>query len=447
MEYLPGERRLAPIPMPSRKSRLETYIFENVYQETVLDYAEDFITDKTIHPYGVLIPVAAHQEAGRIAKSMAEYAAQEDAEPTTIFLFLNYPSYTANYDDVNNCVEEVERAKSNHPELDIRYTIVGYPEPIIGEIRKDLWDAVLYAALHDGIYDTPDGEFIGINHDIDTERISKHYLRNVQNYYKEAQAELNASGVPQDAMKSRFTRVKHAYDFERYPNVSRGALWGDFVYRQSYRNGSYEEGLVVPLTYYALAGGFDATARTLETRNLIPPDKEGIPGTSMDTSLRRYVSRFGGYGYENLWTDDSFTANDDCRVSEPGQDITSYNLEENILDAYPEHMKLLLRRVPASTWNELVYDCWHPYLALSESINLTELQQKIESIVRPQIKLAQSILSRVVDLPELAEKVGGDDMIGLAVKIHADWIIKRATVRSMANIAPNGAVLNNSKND
>ena len=89
MEFEPLNKQLEPIPQPSRKSRLEAYIYSSANQETMLDYASDFITDTPIRPFGVLIPVAAHQEAGRIKHSMAEYAAQKDADPTTIFLFLN----------------------------------------------------------------------------------------------------------------------------------------------------------------------------------------------------------------------------------------------------------------------------------------------------------------------------------------------------------------------
>ena len=216
---------------PSRLGRLETYL--NAYaEEASIGITADFCDPLRPMAYtAVLIPVAAHQESASIVPAMAEYANQGTADPFTIFILLNYPTDRPDA-DTRKSIAQVEAAKRQFPTLDIRYCVRGYDQPVIGQLRKDLWDATLRLAVSDGLYGQSGTDVIGINHDIDTVRISRHYLHNVQDHYENLQAVLDASGTPETPLPSRFTQVKHFFPFSTHPNIARALLWTDLTYRQ-----------------------------------------------------------------------------------------------------------------------------------------------------------------------------------------------------------------------
>jgi hypothetical protein len=60
-----------------------------------------------------------------------------------------------------------------------------------------------------------------------------------------------------------------------------------------------------------------------------------------------------------------------------------------------------------------------------------ELKEKIDDIIRPQIKLAQRVLARVIDVPDFAKEVGSEETIRIGVDSYADWITERAIARSL----------------
>lgn len=397
---------ISPVKSPPRKSRLEAYLYDKS-DWAPIELAQD-LADKNrpLHSSGVLIPVAAHQEAGRIAHSMDEYAAQEGADPFTVILLLNYPKAIGS-DSISESVEEVERAIARHPDLDIRYAVQDYEQPIIGQIRKDLWDATAYLALHDGIYDTPTGEFLAINHDIDTERIGRHYMRNVQNFYRNIQERHTNMGMGQMPAIAHATQVKHAYPFDTHPNIARATLWADFKFRQYSKNGCYEEGLVIPLSYYAQRGGFDATAKTYETHQLTKnlPRLNGVPGTPMDTSPRRYIERFGVSGYDKLWTNDSFSATDACREGIATPDITRDELESHIFTNFEHDLDTICSGVSRDKVQRLLFrrlNYRESTMLGGTALSRDELYANIQELIRPQLKLASAVLERVVCSPSLA---------------------------------------------
>lgn len=428
------QRRELPIvslDAPSRQSRVETYLYDKC-DDISIRIANDFLLpDKPIHSSGVLIPVAAHQEAGRIAHSMSEYATQEGADPFTIFLLLNVPSGA---DDVATaaCISEVENAKFRHPNLDIRYSILEYKVPVIGEIRKDLWDGAVCAALRDGIYDTPDGEFIGVNHDIDTDDIGRHYMRNIQHHYQKKQHQLSHAGLPEDLLQPQLTQVKHSYPFDTHPNIARAILWTDFKCRRASPNGSYEEGLVIPFTQYAHRKGFDREAKTYETKALLPasyaPRQRGIAGTPMNTSPRRYIERFAKHGYEKLWTDDSFTATDACRRELLSPDITHDELESHIFLTLENDLESMCARIPMSQIQTLMFRRVDTLLGFSgrTTIGSDELQLKMESLVRPHMRLAHAVLQRAIRSETLAAIANDETTIAGLARKYTDNIESEA---------------------
>lgn len=404
--------RLPLVEMPSRKGRLETYLWD-AGDETSASIAEDFYNpDRPLNTSGVLIPVAAHQEADRIAHSMSEYAAQEGAKDFSVLLFLNYP-FDADQQSVERCIEEVEKAKLTHPDLDIRYSVMSYEKPIIGQVRKDLWDATMRVALADGLYNNFDGEFIGINHDIDTEKIGRHYIRNVQNHYRDLQNTLDFDELSEDVLPPRFTQTKHAFPFDTHPNVARALLWADLTYRQLARNGCYEEGMVIPLSHYAQKGGFNSASATYETSNLAPKQGEGIPLTPMDTSPRRYIARVGE-GYSNIWSDETFTSTDDCRDPQKlPDDISKEKLEDTILEDLDDKLVYFCRSVPWERWQKLINQkkLYTRYVVDYESYDLidADLRAEVAEILRPRFKLARRVLETMIDSPTLADLI--DDSV------------------------------------
>lgn len=400
-------RSIEPVPMPQRKSRLETYLWD-YGNEVSIGIAEDFLDQqRPIANYGVLIPVAAHQEASRIEHAMGEYAAQEGADPFTIFLLLNYP-YDADEAAVAQSFAAVKRARQTYPSLDIRVAQSSYEVPIIGEVRKDLWDSVMRLALADGLYDRSGGEFIGINHDIDTERISPHYIRNIQRYYRQLQEQQAAKGLTEDPLPARFTQVKHAYPFATYPNIARAIFWSDFSTRQSYRNGIYEEGLVLPMSWYARRGGFNPRHASYETRGLAPESREGIPGTGMDTSSRRFIERLGEHGIQGIWSEGTFTSTDACRDPQRmAVDISTKRLEEIIFEHLEDDLQAFTCAVPAEQWRRTInLVSFHQMIKRLDGQQADELlHAKVTEIVRPRLLLARRVLERVVQSPNLAELV------------------------------------------
>lgn len=311
------------IDPPSRKQRIETYLWDKTS-----DNAEDIALafnelDTPLSHTVVLIPIAAEQEAESVDKAMAAYADQTDCDPFTIALLLNCrsgisPDRMAN---VQKTADAVERATRRYGDrLDIRVATQHYNNPTIGRIRKDLWDGALIVAYAEGVFDTAAGEVIGINHDIDTESMDPHYIRNIQREYARQQqaAEIHyRSGL---VLAPRHTSVRHLHPFDTHPNTASGIFWADHSIDQASPYIGYEEGIVLPFTHYAKQGGFDRDSKTYETQPLMKSVGRAatIADTYMRTSPRRYIDRFPQFGYDEIWQPGTFTDVDACRMQQEG---------------------------------------------------------------------------------------------------------------------------------
>ena len=324
---------------PTRKSRLETYL----YDETMLDSLEVatqlYDPDRPLNRMVVAIPIAAHQESPEtISRTLDLYADQKLAAPFSICLLLNCPSDQYTDREVTKTLLAVGEAKQKHRKtLDIRSAVATFKEPAIGEVRKTLWDAIAHVSLQEGAYEAPDDEVIVINNDIDTEYLSPRYIHNIQRFYERKQITRNSVGRPSDLLPLGGTNVTHGLRMDTHPHTSGGMLWADMAFRQlqdAGLGGAYEAGLVVPLSYYARQGGFDFTAKTHESKVLHGrhnTNETTIQSTSLVTSPRRYLERFPEFGYK-VWTDETFTAQDDCRTQAEGEvrDTTQEELDTHL---------------------------------------------------------------------------------------------------------------------
>lgn len=271
-----------------------------------------YIANQLYHPRRplrqtvIIIPVAAASEQSTIGHALDEYGRQTPLQPFSVVLGLNYSSeeQTAGTDTlpipVEKTIENLRQARRRHPDLDIRTSYTEYSSARIGAIRRDLWNGVLMTYRSDGISQTD--EMVGINHDIDLVHLPRLYTAVIQ----------RRSLDPRLAQTPTFTQLRHAWD-PNHPRTSRAVFWRDFVLSTE-KNG-YEAGAVIPMTFYAARGGFEAVRKTAEVHSLIG---ERAPNPILhtgylSTSPRRYVERLPSHGFDKIWTNDSFGPDDTCR--------------------------------------------------------------------------------------------------------------------------------------
>lgn len=356
-------------------------------------------SDKPLASTTVLIPVAAHQEAHNIENAVNQYANQQTSKPFSVLLYPNAPM-DSDQDAVGATMDEMEKAKKAHPELDIRYTSPNlYDKPTIGTIRRDLWNAALLLAHYEGAFDDPTGEVVGINHDIDVVRQSPRNIGRIQKRYERVQAEYNRLNIPGNISRPHSSFVKHSYDPE-HPNASRAVFWHDFTYWQVRPRGAYDAGLVLPFSYYADRNGIAADANTYEMKPMTK-DKQFyvIPGTLLETSPRRFHQRLHTANLGNIWMGTSFGANDVCRT-EDLPDIDNLRLQSIVRQSLQNSMVSFFTR-PFLDMQEM-YDMY----GLSPNEHAKEaITEALTRGLHKKKRLAMSALTRVMDLPSLAEMV------------------------------------------
>ncbi len=391
--------------VPSRASRVETYLWDRADDMSAEIAADLYRPGQPIQSTCVLIPVAAHQETHNIAPALAAYAAQRPIAAFSILMLLNYPK-GADTEAVSRTITEISLAKGRHPNLDVRYSLHSYEQPTIGQVRKDLWDATARLALREGTFETVFGDVIAINHDIDTVSMTPRYIQHIQKNFVERQMALKDEGLETEPLESRYTAVRHAYPTQTHPNVARALFWGDFVTRQAYPDGCYEEGLVVPLSWYAKQGGIDGSYKTHETRRLGPREPKGISGTVMQTSPRRYIERLSIDSEGPIWQETTFTPHDRCRVQE-GSDIgdISFQQAENRIFSNLEDD---LYSISWSRSQGRFFMEFEDYVSdIAAGVKqLGEDRDRFETLARTQVEprlfLAKNVLQRIIGSDSLA---------------------------------------------
>jgi hypothetical protein len=398
--YLFGEK------MPqSRAEIIDNYVKH--FTERDRTYASSIMqqfTDPTL-PLArtqVLIPVAAHQESGHIANTLTQYAEQQTNQPFTVILSLNSPAGEVDNPNIAQTQAAIEASRRQHPNLDVRYATSFYEQPTIGMIRRDLWNGALLASLEQGDYLNEVDEIIGINHDIDAVSISPRYIQRVQAHYQSIQSNLSPQGRAKP-LPIASTDIRHALS-PTHPTISKGILWTDFTARQT--GVSYEAGYIFPFSHYAQQGGFDTAYMTHESYPLYRDTTHisRIPGTALQTSPRRYIERLP-YGYDSIWSDATFGANDTCRDEAITRPDISLNQLENIIDAKPrltqvvQSMSIAAIRKHTSDQNELIY------IENTADAHDRKIQRDVATYSHATIHLAAEVLSRVIESPNLAAKV------------------------------------------
>ena len=317
---------------PTRQQKTGEYLADLIFEEQIgaSDTAEQFQSDTPLGDVVALIPVAAHQEAPNVYRSLAQYARQDSLESFSVALLLNAPE-NADETQIAATIDEIERAKSDFPKLDVRYSEV-LESDTIGALRRRLWNAALLLARHEGRFANPSAEVIGLNHDIDTHRIAQRYITNIRRHFQRRQKHMDNHGFHSEPMLPVSTLMKHAHDLER-PNISDVVFWSEYSSRQARRGNVYEASLAIPFRYYIERGGFDAEATSYETRKFyegILPVK--IAGSFIETSPRRYIERLQAHPVSAVWTKDSFGDSDTCRNNDPVGDISESRKHELIAD-------------------------------------------------------------------------------------------------------------------
>lgn len=338
----------------STKEDVETYLGRQSWdqQADIMTLAKEFHNEeKPLAPMVSLIPVAAHQESQRIMPAMAEFAKQQSDNPLSILLYLNVPG-NAEHQDFTSTMNAIALAKKTYPELDIRASgIYEHPEPRIGRIRKDLWDAAVYLAYYEGLFENQ-GEVLAFNHDIDIEWIGRGFLRSVRQYYDKRIHNAHWAGT--DQLRIAGTQIRHAYDPDR-PNVSRVVRWHDLSCWIRSPQATFEAGLVVPLSSYVRAGGFNDSDQTHETARLTLASDLAprIRHSPIATSPRRFGDRLHVADLGAVWSAQTFGANDACRAEVRAGDISDKR-------AYDVLRRSLLETIP-HFFNYPIYEYLHNY--------------------------------------------------------------------------------------
>jgi hypothetical protein len=319
--------------------------------------------------------------------------AKRGAAPFAVILYLNWPVSEGNNPGIFQTVNNIARAQQAYPELDVRIISGTYKAPTIGDIRRDLWDIALNTLWKDDKLSVINA--VGMNHDIDLEKLSRHYVANVQRHYQAANDPARRVMFPHLA----YTQTKHAYS-PSHPNVSRAVYWHDFLVRQ--QGTGFEAGIVMPLARYALDGGFKPSSITHETSHftkwaLRTSDIEVVKGTSLQTSPRRYLARLAEHGYGGVWTDESFTSRDECRTFTDYEDMSHGQVieivQDNLMNALGHVITgQLLTRIGRRNAERI-------FNGKMDNSTLAELKQQTVQRVKRTGKMVDLVLQNVIESP------------------------------------------------
>jgi hypothetical protein len=383
-------------------------------------------TDTPLARTVVLIPVAAHQEAARIPRALEQYAKQETNEPFSVVLYLNAPSDQITSSGVIESIQACTDAQVTYPHLDLRYSICGYTAPTIGEVRRDLWNSALYVAKSDELFVERNDEVIGLNHDIDVEYMSPRYIKRVQDYYRNVEQSYKDNGLDRWRLEPTSTLVRHAIP-EEYPNIGKAILWWDFMIHQIRDRSGFEASIAIPFSYYATTDGFSRGSTTYETHSVTKGrDLPGIPGTVLKTSPRRFIDRIAENGYADLWTDESFTATDDCRKPLTKKDISKKRLEDIIFDSLSTDIDFYI--ISNAVHEAGKYDILHTILHDDFDATPENIEKYVQGVVADSIdrrlRLARKVLSEIIESQALSDLLALYNPQHIAEKVSVDLVNK-----------------------
>lgn len=290
-----------------------------VERQTAYAASEQLAADRPIADTVCMLVTAAHQEAPNIPTAVAQYAGQVGCGPFTVVVGLNCPETYAETAAVQDSVDAVEAAQRQHPELDIRtsFTTYRHAAPPIGMIRRDLWQAVLARAQHDGTLQSGLQDLITTSHDADLVGLSPNYVATVQDHYSN-----RPTSTAMPYRPARVTPLRHGRS-AAHPHSATALHLHDAVAHAA--RVWYAASIVLPASHYAYVGGFDSTARCDETFNMLGSTRptQSMAGIEMVTSPQRYLAYMAERGFDVWQGNRDFGTHDTYRNAEyTPQDIS-----------------------------------------------------------------------------------------------------------------------------
>lgn len=255
----------------------------------------------------VTIPVAGHQEADNIYRTLEAYLDQTmPRDRFEIDLYVNNPVTNSRGIalDSDNTLTEIERFRTDHPELPVRvfHEVLPRNDAKIGKIRKTLVDSVLQRHK-DRLDQGSDKDLVLVSNDADAIRVNPQYLETMLGTLK--------NNERLDAVLGQIDWDNKAY--VNYPEVHIGTRLYQF-FDTIVRN---KEGLIAATSgantafrasMYAAVGGYKATnadgfdidiAEDVELgrdmragryrTGIDPVGFGGVKGSRIETSARRAI--------------------------------------------------------------------------------------------------------------------------------------------------------------
>lgn len=233
--------------------------------------------DKRLLPIaGAAIPVAAHQEHEDIYDTLAVYAAQKvESQEFGVMLGVNWPEAWST-SEVEQTWHQIHRAQADFPQLNIQALDQGEypPDTTIGEMRRDLWDALVITA---NAQEVPD--MLVFNHDADLKGfVSPNYIRAFINHFHKPHASWPLA-----------SRVSN-HRYPDLPELNKLMFFWDCLH--NWTNAYYDAAIAIPLTYYCDKNGFNTTVNKAEMQRLIRGDPVTVvPHARLITSGRHLASQ------------------------------------------------------------------------------------------------------------------------------------------------------------
>ncbi len=296
---------------------------EQEHKDKITTLADDLGEMKDTVDIVAAIPVAGHQEAGNIYRTLSAYKEQSlDNDHFEIVLYVNNPETDkdGNPTSSQDTIDEIERFMRDNPDMPVKYFHQTLPrdEAKIGPIRKTLSDVVLKRGMDRG--SRPDRDLIIVSNDADTTALSKVYLENFRDRLY--------NNPDLDAMVGQLDWDNEAYLY--YPEVhvaTRLFLYQNIMWRL--RGGTPPTSgatTAVRLKNMAAVGGYDMSSSVGEDTTLgfalqaarHGTDKQAIgyggnAQSRLQTSARRAIYTLEAHGDApiNQWSYE-FGADDDA---------------------------------------------------------------------------------------------------------------------------------------
>ena len=271
----------------------------------------------------VTIPVAGHQEADNIYRTLEAYKGQSLSQDKYEFmLYVNHPMFAKNGQplDATATLAEIDRFKQDNPEMPIRVIYEALPPKLanIGYARKVMVDTVLERHMRRG----GNSELVFVSNDADTLSVHENYLTNMLRKTKEEDV---------DATLGQLDWDNKAY--VNYPEVHVGTRLFQLIdiatrVKDKEIGATSGANTAVRANIYAAVGGYHSIEGAGEDvelgRNIraaragtdrLAINFGGVVGSRIETSARRAVHAFMEYDLPPLrqWDDEvGFSAHDDA---------------------------------------------------------------------------------------------------------------------------------------